>query len=36
MKALLFCAKIVPMATSKWMRLRIGPKPREKEAEDLG
>jgi hypothetical protein len=36
MKALLFSAKIVPMAASKWMQLRIGPKTREIEDGDLG
>jgi hypothetical protein len=35
MKALFFCAKIVPMAALKWNQLKIGPKPREKEAGDL-
>jgi hypothetical protein len=35
MKALLFSAKIVPMAASKWIQMKIGPKPRKKEAGDV-
>jgi len=35
-KALLFSAKIVPMAAARRIRLRIGPKPREKEDGGLG
>jgi hypothetical protein len=35
-KALLFSAKIVPMAAARRIRLRIGPKPRKKEDGGLG
>jgi len=35
MKALLFYAKIVPMAATKWIQMKIGPKPRKKEAGDV-